>query len=311
MSARGNKNRIVISKTEYDKIVRAKEYLLEIWAFERRFMVMIENYLDFEKLLLNYSIEGCVETLGNISHGPDKMMHAERMLTNCLSAMKRYVDHGKSRVRRSAVFSDEDVEFYNSMIKNAEQNSLEFRTASAVRNVAQHADTVITQLMFGSSRQDHDGVVYFEKAVIPNVDFDELASLATRKHDRQILKDVRESGVTDARVICRMAIKHLGEIHNKFMDRIREQDTTQIFELNSAHDSYMELHGKSEPGLAVFMIPKSAKQYTIHYISKRLLDGFLETKTRFDVSRLDVMYACNHPVPKSRSLDHDIPPKQL
>lgn len=298
----------ILSQSEYDSIVRSKEYLLEIWAFERRFAFLIENYLDFEKLLLNYSVEDCVESIHTKKDWSDKLLHAERMLTNFLSSIKRYVDHGKTRVRRSDEFAQEDEEIYKSMISNIENNSLEYRTASAIRNVAQHADTVISQLAFGNSRQDHGGIAYFEKAVIPTVDFNELSNLATRKNDKEDLAEICEMGVSDARVICRLAIKCVGKVHTDFMSRIREQDEIHISNIESVHSQFENKFGKIGPGLAAIADPGPNENSEIHYLSKRIIEGFIETKTRYNVERLDITYACNHPIPSSRSFDHSIPP---
>ena len=92
----GRQPELDLTKAEFDAIVEAKRGLFASLWVEEKFGLLLENYVDFKKTLLEQSLREAVFREHQHSAFQDRLYETARHLANFLSSCRSYLDqaHG-------------------------------------------------------------------------------------------------------------------------------------------------------------------------------------------------------------------------
>jgi len=81
-----------IDESYFAEVADGKMNLQKIVAIENNFRVLMENYIEFEKAIACFAVEGMVRERYAISEGPETHNDSNRLLLNALSTIRFYFD---------------------------------------------------------------------------------------------------------------------------------------------------------------------------------------------------------------------------
>lgn len=131
-----------ISSDRFLELVLARKILSEALAIEEKYEILLQNYIDLEKVLLVATLEKSVSMRPSYSDFFEKRLLYNRMLVNLLTAARLYIDQIPNHVENCT----NDIEITNLFKKslNNKYDSLkEYRFMEAVRNYVQHKGLAI------------------------------------------------------------------------------------------------------------------------------------------------------------------------
>lgn len=140
---------ISITEKELVKAQKCKKRLLKALGIEEKFNIVLENYLEYEKELLDVTLRKAISF--DMSDSRDIIHSMNRRLVNLLSTCRMYLDQvpqdigsllGQDSVVRES-FQDQRSEEYDSR--------LGYRVMEALRNYVQHRGLPVHLISYKSS----------------------------------------------------------------------------------------------------------------------------------------------------------------
>tara|TARA_R110002167_G_C12569653_1_gene642471 strand:- start:69 stop:983 length:915 start_codon:yes stop_codon:yes gene_type:complete len=129
-----------IDESKYLILKKNKETLTSALALEEKFEMLIGNYSDFEKEILNVTVNQMV-TRGDIYPSAfDRKMISNRRLVNLLTSIKLYIDSAISDVKNCVVDSERKSTSVKvkAFFSFEYDSSFEYRFMESLRNYVQH-----------------------------------------------------------------------------------------------------------------------------------------------------------------------------
>lgn len=145
----GSKNSITISREDFERIREAREGISEILAIEEKFNIVLENYADFERILLNGSLNRMLFASHEWSDSMNELHTINRILVNLLSTCRVYIDQVpqnlgdvfKGDASRADILKKQMAAEYN--------DHLGYRVLEAMRNYSQHRALPLQMISHG------------------------------------------------------------------------------------------------------------------------------------------------------------------
>jgi hypothetical protein len=234
--ALGTYGSIAISHAEFEDIRAAKRRLLLGLGVEEKIDLVLENYAELERCLLDMALDHSIFP-GKIHALLDNASHlVNRRIVNLLTTSRLYLDQVLHDF--SAIYG-EDSESYV-CFKQATINEydcvLGYRVMEALRNHAQHRSLPIQGITFHASRDDAVTPPLIRHSVIPSIDIatleddpkfkrpilDELQLVADKKKPVSILPFIRAY------------VESIGRIHQC----VREVTTADVAKAEELIDAY-------------------------------------------------------------------------
>jgi hypothetical protein len=200
-----------ITKDEFDSIKLARDGLLGCLSVEQKYDLVLENYLEFEKCLLELSAKYMV--LGQytyVSFQADFSI-VNRRIMNLLTACRTYIDHVKHDIKKLIKLPSLDFNINDEFAKQYDA-FLGYRTCEALRNHVQHRALPVHTFGIDSSWDDHadDSALSFVTAIY--LDTDLLREEGEFKST--ILNELESLGRKfDLKKLLREYIEGIGEVH--------------------------------------------------------------------------------------------------
>jgi len=197
---------IDISETEFNDLTTARRTLRAAVAIEQNFWLLVENYLDYEKELLNLALQGSVRSRFDWQSGQWDNLEVNRRLANLLSSARLYIDHlSHSFANVAGVDARDEI----SRQCAAEYDSrLGYRVLEALRNVMQHTSLGVHGLRYPHDRQDNE----LRIRVVPILDVSRLQETPFKRTVLDELSDVEKHPLTP---FVREYLEGLGALHEK------------------------------------------------------------------------------------------------
>lgn len=259
---------IFITEGMHREIVSAQKFLLESALIEEKFDIVLENYYDFERELLEISLRHMLfDVSDDIFSGVTASIN--RRVLNYLTATTMYFDHLKRHfVQLFGRGSPEAAAFEEHSLKVEDDNAGYF-LLNYLRNFSQHAGHAVIGVSVGttSRRIGPESVSLYEtKAVI---DFPSLMS--DRKGGEEI--KARESDLIgrDIQDLLRHAMDGLSSVHENLRSIVAPKLERCVGATNAAVATF-EAGSRlfEEPyGLATVELDDLGRLVTSHYLMLR------------------------------------------
>jgi hypothetical protein len=253
---------IGITAKEYSELENAHKILSSAQAIEVKYDIMISNYLEFEKQILQNAATIMIRNITDYQEFFEIRQSLNIRVVNLLTSTKLYHDQLNQNVSKCL---PNDLCLKNTITKLFEKESsanLEYRFMEALRNYVQHRDLPVRRTqhnMRWTSTKD-DGLLEY------NLEFGlELSELKTdRKFD---MKDLGKLGeYINLKSFTRSYIESLSNIHESVRNIIAKSVSEARQLIENTHLKYRSIYSGSLTNLCAVKLTNEG-----HLISVPLL----------------------------------------
>lgn len=199
-----------ISEASFREISDARQNLFELLAIEEKYDLLIRNYLGFEQVVYDSSINGLLYTERSWSDFIEHIQAANLAVMNLLAMCRSYVDHTPQHL--SAIFPDlpEKKDAFHNERKTVYSEFLGYRVLYEIRNHVQHCGLPVHSFTLGGSWLDTRDACRHN--AIPYISVAELAK--DNSFNKKILQEIQDMGERiDLRLLIRENMSAFGRIH--------------------------------------------------------------------------------------------------
>ncbi len=199
-----------ISEPCFREISGARQALFELLAIEEKYDLLVRNYLGFEQVVYDSSINGLLYRERSWSDFIEHIQAANLAVMNLLAMCRSYIDHVPQHL--STIFPDrlEKKEAFHQERKTVYSEFLGYRALYEIRNHVQHCGLPVHSFTLGGSWLDTWEACRHN--AIPYVAVEELGKDGS--FNKRILKELRDVGErVDLRLLIRENMSAFGRIH--------------------------------------------------------------------------------------------------
>lgn len=239
--------RISISSDRFSELVLAKKILSESLAIEEKYEILLQNYIDLEKVLLVATLEDSVFTRSGYSNFFEKRLLYNRMLVNLLTAARLYVDQIPNHIE-NCTNNTEVKTIFKKTLSNKYDSLKEYRFMEAVRNYVQHKGLAIGLITnrgyWNSNRTKREECIdiYASKKLL-NED---------KSFKKSVLKDFEEK--IPLKQCVRVYMTAISEINENARSILFEKVTEARSKIQLTMSEYEKVYPESLLGLSAFKI---------------------------------------------------------
>jgi hypothetical protein len=233
---------IMISSEKYEQLIISKQKLVSMMKVEEKLNLLIENYMELEKEILNVSFNKMISPIYSIDWtlSISDIHLINRRIINFLTTSKLYIDqiaHDIKELSDDSTFSNE-VE----KLKNIEyDNVLGYRVLEALRNYVQHRGLPVHLLTFNISKVG-DLLKY---VINPFLKVSELRK--DGKFKASVLNELEnEDEKADLKLYIRQYISSITKIHSAIRAFLLENINKWDEEIMSTYEEFNNEHGETE-----------------------------------------------------------------
>jgi len=272
---------VAIDAAEFHAIRDAKRRLMFGMGLEEKLDLVLENYSELERDLLNMALEHSIFQ-GKIDSLLDGGTHlVNRRIAKLLTTARLYLDQVLHNV--SEIYG-KNSESYDSIKKatNEEYDSvLGYRVMEALRNHAQHRSLPTHGISFPVNRDESSDPPNIRFRVVPSVDVAALED--DPKFKKQVLEELLaiadKNNFVNLMPFVRQYAESLGRIHEK----VRDVTATNLGAADELIATYREKAANAfGPNLAG-LIAVECDEQGVHEDREHLIDR--PTKRRKDIAR--------------------------
>ena len=273
-----------IGADEFRGIKEAKAKLTTILGIEDKFALLVENYLEYERTLLDLSLKNMINQEWVWSGFMDDMLLVNRRIANLLTSATLYLYQVPKDLNSILGRKSKAAEAFKDAWAAEEARSLEFRVMRELRNHIQHRDLAIGNLSYpGSHKKDGKSGVRFGIEVALDV-----RGICADSRIEVSKEDIRADAAKDVTAVLRKSMDSLSRIHEWARQKTEEvvvgtlqtiDQTLKIAEVEIKH-----LHGlaaveydddETQDVVYVFEdLPKRVKQMRARYGNLKLCSGW-------------------------------------
>lgn len=223
----GKHDHVEITKEQYEEIRRTRQFISFGLALEEKLDLLAENYADFERELINMSVQHSV-FYGSIESLLIESRHrVNRRLINLLTSVRLYHDQIAHALNGVYGKNNKTTTQFRELSSNEYDNHLSYRALEALRNHVQHASLPITAITFNESAVERSSngappgaPTKIRFTVTPYISIDDLSgNKEFKKSIHEELKTiVNKKNEIDIVPLVRQYISCIGRIHNNLRD---------------------------------------------------------------------------------------------
>jgi hypothetical protein len=221
---------VEVPKSQYDATVEAKSSLLECLFIEEKFDLLIENYLELEKTLLECALGYlAAPLLDNRRADTDRALFNRRLL-NLLSSARTYADQVREQ-HIPGILSKADAVAVKAAFSKEYDDRLGYRAMDALRNHALHFDAPVHLVNYPSRRVERESGAVLAFTVNPCLRTEDLRR--NPKFKRAVLRELEaRSQPVDLKPLVRQYVEGLWVVHAQ----VRELTSPHILEWEATLD---------------------------------------------------------------------------
>lgn len=232
----GKVKTIPITADQFEEICRAKNFLVGSVRIEEKFDLLLENFAELERTLLDMALEHAVFS-GKILVLLDGGRHlVNRRIVNFLTTARLYVDQVAHDLSELYEKGSSQYQTFKDAKAAAYDNVQGYRVMEMLRNYVQHKSLPTHSISFPSSLNqavEPRTIIY---SVVPGLAISELQDDPKLKkklvHELEAIAD--DHGIVELMPLVREYAQALGKVH----EQVRELTETDV----EAADALIEGH---------------------------------------------------------------------
>ena len=158
---------IEIQPEEYSLAVESKVRLLAAVAMEEKFSILVANYAEYERTLLEMALGHMVHIDFDYFSMHDDMQLVNRRLANLFTSGRMYIDQVRQDAREIGAMTIEEIE---TILSIQYDSRLGNRVIEALRNYAQHRSLPVGQIGVQLTAVERHGVRLSKHGINVNLD---------------------------------------------------------------------------------------------------------------------------------------------
>lgn len=246
LSVLGRVPEIEISKEKYSEYKAARNILSNCLAIEEKYEILISNYLEFEKQILDAATWSMVREHVDYSDFFEVKLGLNIRLVNLLTAARLYIDQLNQNVQECVPeLADAKATMKGFFSKEYDEN-LEYRFMEALRNYVQHRGIPIHSTSLGSKRISQGDVSFFEYSV-------EIASQRSYLEEdgefkKKVLAELDDK--IDLKAAVRCYLESISNVHDSARQLVEQSVKSARELLENAHQQYAAIYSENLVGLS-------------------------------------------------------------
>src|ERR1035437_7025937 len=198
-----------IGADEFRAIKEAQAKLTTILGIEEKFALLVENYTEYERTLLDLSLKNMINQEWHWGGFMDDTLLANRRIANLLTGATLYLYQVPKDLTSLLGRKSESDKAFKDTWQAEEACSLEFRVMRELRNHIQHRDLAIGNLSYpGSHKKDGKSGVRFGIEVALDV-----RGICADSRIEVSKEDIRADAAKDVTAVLRKSMDSLSRIH--------------------------------------------------------------------------------------------------
>lgn len=239
---------IVLSEIEYLECKESKIKLSAIFSIEEKYHIILNNYLDFEKSVLNISLLNEINSVGDYQEFYEFKSELNTKIINILTSIRLYVDTIETHV--SEIINDKEIKILVKSYKSEEyEDKFHYRFMEAFRNYIQHSGLAVHRFSL-NSRWNQD----WTKREI-SIEIYAQKYLLDSKFKALILNEMADE--IDLKECIRSYIDSMGVIHSKIRNLVSSTIDTARSNVELMHSRYIKEYDGSGISLSINKISKN------------------------------------------------------
>jgi hypothetical protein len=237
---------IEITAQEYAEFEKARNILSNALAIEEKYEIVIANYLDFEKQILNTTTGYMAREHLDYSDFFEVRLGLNIRLVNLLTAAKLYVDQLNQNIRKCVPNVSDAEEVVKNFFSNEYDKNKEYRFMEALRNYVQHRGIPMHWTQQGgrwTSLEDDGFLEYYMEVSSQRSYLEE-----DPKFKKQVLAELDEK--VDLKAATRSYVESISNVHESARSMIVESVSRARELIEDAHRRYAAIHSGSLVGLS-------------------------------------------------------------
>jgi hypothetical protein len=240
---------ISIEADRRDALAVADEGIVAMIHFEDRYAMVIDNLMDMERHLFNWSLLDMLRPMAGFDDLFTHKREANRFFGNLLSAARQYIDQTHHHMK--GYFAATELTSQTALSEQYDAH-LSFRIMEALRNYVQHEDLGVHTVRVGGGWLDTDGKRVRRYTVSIGIDLDHLSD-ATKFKASTLAEMKALPAMPDLKEVIRVYVSALGTAHEKMRKALKPQTDMWIAAVEAAFtDVETAYPGKKQHRLAVF-----------------------------------------------------------
>lgn len=241
---------IEISKETYAAYKEYRSILVNCLAIEENYEILISNYLDLEKQILDATTVRMLRGYLGYSDFFAVQLALNIRLVNLLTSSRLYVDHLPQHVRECIPHNDNAKVLVKSILKKEYDENYEYRFMDALRNSVQHCGLPVHWTSSGAEWTDLGKDGLSEDSMLEySMEF--AAKRSSLEEDGGFKKAVLNESPdkVDLKATTRCYIESLSKVHNSVRELIQESVQKSRLKIEDAHSQYSKIYSGSLVGL--------------------------------------------------------------
>lgn len=241
---------IEISEETYATYKESRSVLVNCLAIEESYEILISNYLDLEKQILDATTVRMLRGYMGYSDSFAVQLALNIRLVNLLTSSRLYVDHLPQHVRECIPHNDKAKALVKSILKNEYDENYGYRFMDALRNSVQHCGLPVHWTSSGAEWTDLGKDGLSEDSMLEySMEF--AAKKSSLEEDGGFKKAVLNESPdeVDLKATTRCYIESLSKAHNSVRELIQESVHKSRLKIEDAHSQYSKIYSGSLVGL--------------------------------------------------------------
>jgi predicted RNA binding protein with dsRBD fold (UPF0201 family) len=237
---------IEINKEKYLEYRNARKVLSNCLAIEEKYEILISNYLEFERQILDATTSYMVRAHLDYSDFFDVRLGLNIRLVNFLTSARLYIDQLNQHVRECVPDLQDAKELVKALFSKEYDEHPEYRFMEALRNYVQHRGIPVHQTLQSGkwTSLGDDGLL--EYSMDPTSQRSILAEDVQFK--KSVLEELNEE--IDLKASTRCYVESISNVHDAARQIIAQAVTAARNLLEDAHKQYAVIYSESLVGLS-------------------------------------------------------------
>lgn len=237
-----------IDEERYESLNVARHVLSNALAIEEKYEIVIANYLDFEKELLDKAVGNMARGLGDYGEFFQLRLDLNKRLVNLLTSGRLYIDQLGRHVCQCAYDKKSTKQIVERLFAAQYDAHSEYRFMEALRNYVQHRGIAVHVTKLGANKTEKDGEFEIEFSVNPASLREVLAEDA--KFKKSVLDEIPER--IDLKATVRQYIESLNIVHLAARKLIEDEVDKARKVIEKAQSDYAVIYSDSLTGLSAW-----------------------------------------------------------
>lgn len=233
---------IEITAEKYAELGKAHNILTNALAIEEKYEILIANYLDFEKQILDTAIECMVRENYNLQNFFEFRLKLNTRIVNLLTAVRLYQDQAKQNVPKCVPNNIDAQTIVKKFFSKEFDENVDYQFMEGLRNYVQHKGLPVhwTQLDRKRISVENDFSLEYSIELGSRRSYLEEDRSATYKYKSSVL--TKYDNKIDLKAATRNYVESIGNVHESIRSLTTQSVSLAREIIEETHRKYLAVY---------------------------------------------------------------------